>query len=282
MCRRRPPGRARSRAPNNMPSAVLVLLRMPDNKFFEKPIRGRRACKSATFSHRRLHSAIRRRQACRRKAGTSMEFRPQSRLRDDPLDIQRTAGEKSTRALDRNKLQRTDRRTGLVRRHPRPQPNPDLCTRSLQSRAAMPLIPSSPKWRRPGQAALAQSAGSPREIPETLGEGEKNLIHLAEGDRRKSSANPRELSGFRRKHLSEMLQRGRSNAALRRRMGKTRPVRWRGECGDPTSHRSFSLAQPSCEGVAHTTCGGDVLAQARDTSPRMTEPKAPRSIAVPI
>ena len=258
MCRRRPRGRARSRAPNNMPSAVLVLLRTPGNKFFEKPIRERRACKSATFSHRRLRSAIRRRQACRRKAGTSMEFRPRSRLRGDPLDIRRTAGEKSTRALDRNKLQRADRRNGLVRRHPRPQLNLDLCTRSLQSRAAMPLIPSSPKWRRPGRAARAQSAESPKEIRETLGAGGKNLIHLAEDDRRKSSANPRELSGFRRKRPSEMSQRGRNNAALRRRMGKRRRVRWRGECG--ASHfASFIFAQSSYEAAADTTCGGDGL-----------------------
>src|SRR5580700_2461585 len=247
MCRRRPRGRARSRAPNNMPSAVLVLLRTPGNKFFEKPTRAHKACKSATFLHRPLHCAIRRRRACRRKAGTLMEFPPPSRLCGDPLDIRHTAGEKSTRARDPNKLQRTDSWSGLVRRHPGPQPNLNLYTRSLQSRAAMPLIPSSPKWRRPGQAARAQSSESPTEIPEASGEGEKNPIHRAEGDPRQSSANPRELSGSQRKRLSEMLQRERSNAALRPSMGKTRRVRWRGECGDPTSRRSFSRSRVAKE-----------------------------------
>src|ERR1700693_541263 len=111
----------------------------------------------------------------------------------------------------------------------------------------MPPIPSSPMLRRPGQAALAQSAELRTEIPEALGEGEKNLIHLAMGDPRKSSANPRELSGFRRKHPSERLQRGRSIEDLRRRMGTTKRVRWRGECGDPTSHRSFPRSRVAKE-----------------------------------
>src|SRR5580698_10137468 len=238
MCRRRPRERARFRARNNMPSAVLVPLRMPDNRFFEKPIRGHRACKSETFSPRRLRSAIRRQQACRRKAGTSKVFRLRSWLCGDPPDIRHRAGEKSTPARDRNNLRRTHRHAGLVRRHRRRQLNPDLHTRSPQSRAATPMIPSAPKRRRPGRAAPAQSAESGTEIPGTLAGGEKNLIHLAERDQKMSSANSPELSGFRRKHPSEMWQRGRNNLALRRRMGKRKRVRWRAEYGDPTSHRS--------------------------------------------
>ena len=216
---------------------------MPDNRFFERPIRGRRVCKLTTFSRRHLHSAKRQPQACHRKAGRSMEFRPRSRLRGDPLDTPRKVEEKSTRALDPNKLQRTDRWTGPVPCHPRQQLNLDLRTRSLQWRAAMLLIPSSPKWLRPGQAVLAQPAESPIEIPETLGEGDRNLIHHAGGDRKKFSANPPELSGVRRKYPSETLQPGRNNAVLPRRMGKMRLVRWHGECGDPTSQCSFSLGR---------------------------------------
>src|SRR5208282_5052541 len=110
---------------------------------------------------------------------------------------------------------------------------------SLRSRAAMPPIPSSPKWRRPGQAALAQSAESPIEIPETSeGEG-RNLIHLSGADWWKPSANPPELSGSRCKRPSEMLQRRHSNAVLLQRTDKMKRVRWRVECGHPTSHRSF-------------------------------------------
>ena len=280
MCRRRPRGRARSRAPNNMPSAVLVLLRTPGNKFFEKPTHAHKACKSATFSHRHLHSAIRRRRACRRKAGTLMEFRPPSRLCGDPLDIRHKAGEKSTRARDPNKLQRTDSWTGLVRRHPGPQPNLNLYTRSLQSRAAMPLIPSSPKWRRPGQAARAQSSESPTEIPEASGEGEK-IQFIA---KRAIRGNPRRIresfldlsvnaflkccnaSVVTQPFGREWVRRGEfvgaANAAIPLRVVHFRAAELRRSC---SYHVSWCF-----------------LAQARDTSPRMTEPKAPRSIAVPI
>ncbi len=231
MCRRRPRGRARSRALNNMPSAVLVLLRTPDNKFFEKPIHARRACKSAIFSHRRLRSAIRRRQACRRKAGRSMEFRRQRRFRGDRQDIQHTAEETSTRVLDR--------KTGLAQCRPRLQPILAPRARSLRSRVAMPLALSAPERRRPVQAALAQSAGSATGIRETLGGGEKDPTRRAEGDPRKSLAHPRELSGFHGKGFSEMSRHARSNEVLPRRMDKTRRVRWRDGCGDPTSHRSL-------------------------------------------
>src|SRR5579864_5391319 len=48
-----PLGHAPFPVPNSMPTAVLFLLRMPDNRFVEKPIHARRAYKSVTFSHRR-------------------------------------------------------------------------------------------------------------------------------------------------------------------------------------------------------------------------------------
>src|SRR5260370_3583074 len=73
-CRKRPRGHGRFRAPYSMPSAVLLLLRMPDNKFFEKPIHARTACKPETFSHHHLRFAIRRRQAYIPKAGKAIEF----------------------------------------------------------------------------------------------------------------------------------------------------------------------------------------------------------------
>ena len=141
MCHRRPHGRARFRALNNMPSAVLVLRRTPGRKFVEKPIRERRACKSATFSRRRLHSATRRRQAYRRKAGRLMEFRRERRFRGDLRDIQHTVEETSTRVLDR--------KIGLAQCRPRLPPILAPRARSLQSCVAMRLAPSAPgrRWR---------------------------------------------------------------------------------------------------------------------------------------
>src|ERR1700731_102423 len=170
-----------------MPSAVLFLLRMPDNKFFEKPIHARTACKPETFSHHHLRCAIRRRQAYSRKAGRSMEFYPQFRFRGDPQDIQHTAAEKSTGAADRENSHFANRKPGLAQCRRRKRPVQDLCARSSQSRAAIPLDLSGPSRQRPVQAALAQSAASPTGIWETLGGAGKDLIRLAEGDQQNSS-----------------------------------------------------------------------------------------------
>src|ERR1700733_8427808 len=229
MCRRHPRGRARSRVPKNMPSAVLVLLRTPDNKFFETPIHERRACKSATFSHRRLRSAIRRRPACCRKAGRSMEFHRPRRFRGDLQDIQRTVEETSTRVLDR--------KTGLARCRPR---LPILAprARSLRWPVAIRLAPAAPERGRLERAALAQSAGSAPEIGEISAGGEKDPIHRADGDRRKTLAHLRELSGVHGKGLSERLRPACSNGVLPRRTDRRRRVRWRDGYGDPTSHQS--------------------------------------------
>src|ERR1700683_794902 len=99
--------------------------------------------------------------------------------------------------------------------------------------------PSAPPPRRPAQAALAQSAVSQIEIPESLaGEG-RDPIHLAEAARMKSSANPRALFGFPRKGFVEMLRRVRKSAVLLRRTGKKRLVLWRDRCGDPSSRESL-------------------------------------------
>ena len=236
-----------------MPSAVPVLLRRPDNKFFEKPIRERRACRSKTFSHRRLRSAIRRQQACHRRAGRSMEFRRQARFRGDPQDIQRTVEGISTRVLDR--------KIGIAQRHPHLRPILARRAKSLRSRAATLPAPSAPVRRRLEPAALAQSAGSPTGIQETSGGEEKDPTRRADDDQRKSLACPQELSGAHSKGPSGTLQHTRNNAALEPRMGKMRRVRWRVECGDPISHSSFAgmvhwfiFAQPSPGGSARTRC----------------------------
>src|SRR4029077_9729580 len=113
-------------------------------------------------------------------------------------------------------------------------------TRSLRSPAAMPRIPSSPKWRRTGRVLPAQSSESSREILETSEEAEKNPIHLAGDDPRKCAAHPRELSGSLHTHPSEMSPGGRNSGVPLLRTGTMRLVRWRGEYGGPTSRRYSS------------------------------------------
>src|ERR1700677_1044391 len=110
--------------------------------------------------------------------------------------------------------------------------------RSLRSRVARPLVLSAPARRRLARVALAQSAGSETGIRETSVGGEKDLIHPAEGDRRKFLAHLRELSGVHGKGSSETLRHARSNEVLPRRRDRTRRVRWRDGYGDPTSHQS--------------------------------------------
>src|SRR5260370_19939202 len=156
-CRKRPRGHGRFRALYSTPSAVLFLLRMPDNKFFEKPIHARTACKPETFSHHHLRCAIRRRQAYSRKAGRSMEFHPQSRFRGDPQDIQHTAAERSTGAADRENSHYANRRPWLAQCCRRQRPVQDLCTRSLQSPAAIPLHLSPPSHHLPSTVPLPPS-----------------------------------------------------------------------------------------------------------------------------
>ncbi len=112
------------------------------------------------------------------------------------------AGEKSTRAANRNQLQRSHWRTGVPNRARCPRPILDPCTRGLPSRAAILPAPS------------AQAGGSlcKRHWSNLLDDGEESrkpwqeeeeiqLISL--GDRRKSSTTRRELSGFPRKDFSE-------------------------------------------------------------------------------
>src|SRR5260370_22548339 len=207
-----------------MPSAVLFLLRMPDNKFFEKPIHARTACKPETFSHHHLRCATRRRQAYSRTAGRSMEFHPQSRFRGDPQDIQHTAAEKSTGAADRENSHCANRRPWLAQCRRRQRPVQDLCARSFQSRAAIPLDLSAPSQQRPVQAAPAQSAASPTGIREILAAVGQDLIRLAEADRQKSSGNLRGLSGFTRKGVSVILPTATTNADLPWRMRKKKLV----------------------------------------------------------
>src|SRR5579864_384585 len=238
MCRKRPRGHAGFPAPNSMPFGALVLLRTPDNRFFGKSIRASRACKPAIFLPHRLRCAIRRQSAYSRKADRSTASHRQSRTRGDPQEIQHTVEEKSTPAADGNKFRRSYRRTGL-RCHRHACVIPRRCTRNLQSRAAIPLDLSAPNPQRREQAALAQSARSSTGIREISGGAGKDLTHRAEDDRRKSSANPRELSAFPPKDSSEMLQHGRKIAILPWRRDKTRSNHSHGVCARPTCCSSF-------------------------------------------
>jgi hypothetical protein len=70
--------------------------------------------------------------------------------------------------------------------------------------------------------------------------------------------------------------------SLPRRMGKTRRVRWRGECGDPTSLSFLHFRAAELRRSCSYHVWWCLSAQARETSPRITEPNAPRSIAVPM
>src|ERR1700722_945178 len=123
---------------------------MRDNKFFENSTRGRRAYKSATSSHRLPRFLIRRRQAYRRKAGKSKELHPPACSRGEQQDTLRTAGEKSTPAVDLKQLYRANRRPASLLCRPCPTPIPDPGARNLQSRAATPRVPSVPDRQRLG------------------------------------------------------------------------------------------------------------------------------------
>jgi len=212
---------------------------MPGNRFFEKTIRERRACKSATFSHRRLRSAILRRWVCSHRSGRSTGCRPQLRLRGEQPEIRRTVEEKPTRVIDQKDSPGAHGQLALLPCRPRARPIRSRRAKNLQSPVAIVLFPVVPNRRRPARAAAVQSVESTTKSRKSEAAGEKDPIHLAEGDRRNSSANRRGPFVYPRTGSSEMSRGDCKSATPRQRRDKPKTVRWPDGFDDPTSDRSL-------------------------------------------
>src|ERR1700683_1188198 len=168
-----------------------------------------------------------------------MEFHPRLWARGERQDTLRTAGEKSTTAIDLKQLHRSNRRRAPLLRRLCPMPFPGLCARNLRWHAAILRALSAQAQQRPGQAAPEQSAGPKIEMRKSAAGAGKNPAHHAGGGRRKSSVNPSRPCGLPRKGFSGMLRPARRNVILQRRTDMSRLIRWRAGFGDPTAQGSL-------------------------------------------